>query len=224
MSQPRARKELLSILDLTLRQPDVSRADIERACREARTTGLSGLCVNSSRLLIATHCLDDSPVKLICAVGFPFGAADADVKRYETETAVDHGAHFIEVSANLGRLRDGDDAGLVRELRDVVEAADERPVSLHLDAELVTGDELRRAAQAALDASVKGITLAAGLDATTAAELLRLIRELAGDKLGLKVEQKGMTILEAATLLEAGATRFGLSDPTGLLAAVPDED
>lgn len=224
MPQRRARKELLSILDLTIRQSDASREDIERACREARASGLSGICLNSSRLLLAAHCLEESPVKLTCAVGYPHGTADADVKRYETETAVDHGAHFIEVSANLGRLKDGDTAGFVRELRDVVEAADERAVSLHLDAALVTGDELRRAAQAALEASVKGITFAAGLDATTAAELLRLVREMAGDKLGLKVEQGSLTIVETATLLEAGATRFGLREPAGLLAALPAAD
>jgi deoxyribose-phosphate aldolase len=220
MSQARAREELLPLLELTLRRADATREDIERACAAARTHGLGSICVNSGRLLIAAHALEDSNVKLTCAVGFPLGAADADVKRYETETAIDHGAQFIEVSLNTGRLKDADDAALLRELRDIVEAADERPVSLHLDPSLLSGDELRRAAAIAMNAGVKGLTFGDGLDATTASELLRLIREVAGDKLGLKVENQTLSLNEIVKLLDAGATRFGLADPAPLLAAL----
>lgn len=220
MSQALAREQLLPLLELNLRRADATRDEIERACTAARTHGLGSVCVNSGRILIAAHCLEDSDVKLTCAVGFPLGAADADVKRYETETAIDHGAQYIEVSLNIGRLKDADDAALLRELRDIVEAADERPVSLHIDTGLLSGDELRRAAAIAMNAAVKGVTLGDGLDATTASELLRLIKEVAGDKLGLKVENQTLSLNEIVKLVESGATRFGVADPSPLLAAL----
>ena len=71
-------------------------------------------------------------------VGFPFGAADADAKRYETEVAIDHGAQEIETVLNIGRLKDGDHRYVLRELRDIAEAADERPVKVILEMSLLT--------------------------------------------------------------------------------------
>lgn len=221
MSQSRARAELLPLLELTRRRADATRADIERACADARSHGLGSLCVNSSRLILAAHQLEESGVKLTCAVGFPLGTADADVKRYETETAIDHGAHYIEVSLNTGLLKDAEDAALLRELRDIVSAADERPVSLHLDPALITGDELHRAAAIAMNAAVKGITIGAGFDATTVSQLLALIKETTGEKLGLKIESPVLTPEEIVKLIQAGATRFGIADPAPLLAALP---
>ena len=41
-------------------------------------------------------------------VGFPLGAMDADVKRYETEAAVDMGAGEIDMVMNVGRFKDDD--------------------------------------------------------------------------------------------------------------------
>ena len=71
--------------------------------------------------------------------------AAGDVKRYEIEAAIDAGAQEFDVVLDLGRLRDGDDAGLLRELRDLREAAEERPVKAVIElALLVTGDDLTR--------------------------------------------------------------------------------
>ncbi len=175
-----ARQELAHLIEHTLRSADATRADIERLCSEARSHGFSSVCVNGSRIMQAVHVLEESEVKVTCAVGFPLGASDADTKRYETEVAIDNGAHFIEVSLNIGRLRYGDDAYVLRELRDIVEAADERPVSVYLDVMLLTGEELRRASRIAVNAALKGITLGGGSDATSTAELVRLVRDAAG--------------------------------------------
>ena len=51
---------------------------------------------------------------------------------------MDDGAHEIDVVMNVGRLKSGDDRYVLRELRDVVEAADERPVKVILETCLLT--------------------------------------------------------------------------------------
>ena len=63
-----------------------------------------------------------------CWYGFSLRSVGSDAKRYEAEIAVDHGAHELDVIINLGRLKDGDTRYVLRELRDIVEAADERAV------------------------------------------------------------------------------------------------
>ena len=55
--------------------------------------------------------------------------------------AIDSGAQEIEFVLNLGRLKDGDRKYVLRELRDVAEAADERQVRAVLEASLLTPEE-----------------------------------------------------------------------------------
>ena len=117
--------ELAPSLELALFRADATRADLEKHCALARELGLHGVCVSSSRVTLARHFLEDTAVKICCTIDFPLGGADADVKRYEAEVALDHGAHEIEFVANHGWLREGNTEALVRELRDIVEAADE---------------------------------------------------------------------------------------------------
>ena len=222
MSKLTARQELAHLIEHTLRSADATRADIDRLCSEARTHGFGSVCVNGSRVIHAVHLLEETEVKLTCAIGFPLGASDADTKRYETEVAIDSDAHFIEVSLNIGRLKDADDAYVLRELRDIVEAADERPVSVYLDVMLLSGEELRRASILAVNAAAKGITLGGGSDATTMAEMVKLIRDAAGTEVGLKIDQQSFTLADIAVLVNAGATRFGMTDGVKLMASLPE--
>jgi len=223
MTRPAARHELARLIELTLRSADLTRADLEQACSEARANGFASVCVNGSRVVQASHWLENSEVKVTCAVGFPLGASDPDVKRYETEVAIDSDAHFIEVAVNFGRLKDGDDAAVLRELRDVVEAADERPVSVYLNTDLLTADEIRRATKLAADAAAKGVAITGGLNPGSTLEALGLVREVSPEDFGLKIDLDRTTLPEIVALLEAGATRFGLIDGLKLLEALPDQ-
>jgi deoxyribose-phosphate aldolase len=221
MTRPAARHELARLIELTLRSVVLTRGELEQACAEARTCGLASICVNGSRVAQAAHCLDESEVKVTCAVGFPLGAGDPDVKRYETEVAIDSGAHYIEVSANLGQLKDGDEAGVLREFRDVVEAADERPVSVYLNTDLMTPEEIRRATRLAVEAGAKAVAVAGSLSPGSTVEAVKLVREGAAEDFGITVHLDRATLPEIISLLEAGATRFGLAHAAKLLEGLP---
>ena len=132
--------DLVRRIDHTLARPDATRQDLEQLCAAARAQGFHSVCVSSSRVELACSLVENSEVKVTGLVGFPLGAADADAKRYETEVAVDHGAQEIETVLNIGRLKDGDHRYVLRELRDIAEAADERPVKVILEASLLTSE------------------------------------------------------------------------------------
>src|SRR5687767_3326047 len=118
-------RELARFVDYILLHPNVTKGELARVCGSARELALGGLCLHTSRVAQAYELLEDSGVQIIAAINFPFGAADADAKRYEIEVAVDNNAHFIEAVANIGRIKDGDHGYIEREFRDLVEAADE---------------------------------------------------------------------------------------------------
>ena len=150
-----SQKGLSSRTELVLVRPGVTRKEIESLCWHARENYFRAICVNSSRVAAAFVLLEETDVKVISTIGFPMGAADSDVKRYETEVAIDHGAQEFELVLNLGLIKDGDEINLLRELRDIVDAAEERPVSLLLGAKLLSRDEQRLVCNLAVEAGAK---------------------------------------------------------------------
>ena len=198
--------ELARRLDLTLARPEATRRDLEALCAAARGGDFHSVCVSSSRVELARTLLESSEVKVTALVGFPIGTEDADAKRYETEVAVDQGAQEIETVLNIGRLKDGDRGYVLREWRDIAEAADERPVKVILETGLLTPAERTLACELALDSGVHCVCT--GIRAPATVEDVRDLRAAVGDKFGVKAA--GLSDLHTAlALIEAGATRLG---------------
>ena len=211
-------QNLARYLDHTLLKPEASLKAIEQLCAEARDCHFYAVCVNGSWVTQARHFLDGSDVKVATVVGFPLGATDSDTKRFETEAAIDNGAHEIDVVINIGRLKDRDDRYVLRELRDVVEAADGRPVKVILETCLLTEEEKILGCQLVLDSGarfVKTSTGFAGAGATI--EDVRLLRESVGDQFGVKAAGNIRDAATAMAMLEAGATRLGTSSGIAIL-------
>jgi deoxyribose-phosphate aldolase len=219
-----APNELARFIDHTLLKPDATAADIERLCAEAREHQFFAVCVNGSRVAQAGHVLDGSEVKVAAVVGFPLGAADSDSKRFETEAALDNGAQEIDVVINIGRLKDGDHACVLRELRDVVEAADERPVKVILETCLLTREEKIRACQVALDSGAQFVKTSTGFSTAGATvEDVKLLREIVGPKFGVKAAGGIRDVLAALAMIEAGATRLGTSNGVAIVRGAAAE-
>ncbi len=212
-------KELASKIEHTCLRADATRSDIERLCEEARQHGFHGVCVNGSRIVDARHWLEESPVQVVAVVGFPLGAMEMDAKRYETEVAVDNGAQEIDLVMNIGWLKDGNPSAVLRELRDVVEASDERPVKVILEAPLLTTEEKILACKLAIDSGARFVKTCTGFGAGKATvEDVRLLRETVGGQLGVKAAGGIRDWETAIRMIEAGATRIGASASVSLVA------
>lgn len=187
--------------ELTLVRADVTREQVRALCAAAVERGCYGVCVNSGRVADAYAFGADAGLKIVSTIGFPFGAMDSDAKRYEVEAAVDAGAHEIDVVMNVGLLKDGANEAVLRELRDVVEAADERPVKVLVDLSLAEGKEVTTACQLVLESGAHFISVSAPVERV--GELVKMM----GPKFMVKAFASKMA--EATRLMEAGATRIG---------------
>jgi deoxyribose-phosphate aldolase len=205
-------KELARRIEHTLFTPDASRRDIERLCAEAREHDFHAVCVNGSRVELARSLLEETGVLVVALVGFPLGAGDSDAKRYETEIAIDHGAHEIDFVLNIGRLKDGDQNYTLREIRDIVEAADERPVKVILETHLLSREEKILACRLALDSGVEFVSAATDFHSPAVKiEDVKLLREIVGEEIGVKAAGLIADATTALALFDAGATRIGTS-------------
>ena len=204
--------QLAAYIDHTLLKPDASPAQIETLCAEAREHQFYAFCVNGSWVAAARHFLDDTKVKVAGVVGFPLGAMSSDAKRYETEVAIDDGAHEIDVVLNIARLKAGDDKYVFRELADVAEAADERTVKVILETCLLTDEEKIRACKLVADSGAHFVKTSTGFstNGATIADV-KLMRETVGPKFGVKAAGGIRDALTALAMIKAGATRLGTS-------------
>src|SRR5256886_10784120 len=174
-------QDLARCIDHTLLRADAAAKDIERLCAEAREHHFYAVCVNGSWVVRARDFLDGSDVKVATVVGFPLGAADSDTKRFETEAAIDNGAQEIDVVINIGRLKDGDDPYVLRELRDVIEAADGRPVKVILETGLLRRGEKIRACRLAVDSGAQFVKTSSGFSNGGATiEDVKMVRKIVG--------------------------------------------
>ncbi|MGA4644525.1 deoxyribose-phosphate aldolase [Limisphaera sp. 4302-co] len=209
---------LARYIEHTLLRPDATRGQIERLCEEARTHGFYGVCVNGSRVELASYLLEETDVRVVAVVGFPLGAMSGDVKRFETEAAVDDGAHEVDMVMNIGLLKDGEYKRLLRELRDVVEAADERPVKVILETGLLTQEEKVRACELVLDSGARFVKTSTGFGPGGATiEDVRLLRQTVGDRLGVKASGGIRDTATALAMIEAGADRIGTSSGVAIV-------
>lgn len=196
-------KELVQRIELVLVRPDATRKEIQALCSYAKQNNFRGVCVNSSRVTEALVYLEDTDVRIISTIGFPSGVADADVKRYETEVAIDNGAQEFEYVPNLGQIKDGNETKLLRELRDIVDVSEERPVSVLLGTKLLSRDEQIFLCNLALEAGAKFVN-----PGNAEIQTIKSLREMLSAKFKIKATGEIRDVTHAQELIEAGATHF----------------
>ncbi len=211
--------ELAPYLDHTLLKPNATRAQIEKLCAEAAEHQFASVCVNGSRVELAHSLLEESNVQVCTVVGFPLGAMEADVKRYETEAAVDSGAGEIDMVMNVGRFQDGEYDYIVREIRDVVEAADDRVVKVILETCLLSKEEIEQACKLVVQAQAHFVKTSTGFGSAGATlEHVKLMRETVGQFAGVKAAGGVRNAEDARAMIEAGATRIGTSNSVAIVS------
>lgn len=211
-------KELAAFIDHAVLKPDVTLKQVEQACAEAREYGFFSVCVNGTWVADARQFLEGSEVKVCCTVGFPFGAMQADAKRYETEAAIDDGAHEIDVVLNIARLKQGEDKLVMRELIDVAEAADERTVKVILETCYLTEEEKVRACQMIVESGAHFVKTSTGFGpaGATVADV-QLLRQTVGPKFGVKASGGIREVQTALAMIQAGASRLGTSSGVAII-------
>lgn len=206
MSLPKNLKELAGRIELTLHRYDLTNSEIKTECVKADQAGLRGVCINTSRISLASTVLENSETKVIGLIGFPTGAQDSDVKRFESEVAIDNGAHEVAVVLNSGLLKDAADQLLLRELRDIVESVDQRHVTLVIEPADITDEQKKLIYNIVLDSGATAIQLGKGLpfnDIT--ADQVKAFRDIVGQEIGVKVGISRVDLDKAIALFDSGA-------------------
>lgn len=217
------RASLAKYMDHTLLKPEATAVDIDRIVAEARQYGTASVCVNPYWVARVAAGLAGSGVKTCTVIGFPLGATSTASKVAETRDATAHGAQEIDMVINIGELKSGNDNAVRSDISAVANAAHEAGALLKVIIEtcLLSDEEKRRACELSVAGGADFVKTSTGFStggATTAD--ITLMRETVGPELGVKASGGIRTLEAAEAMIEAGATRLGVSAAVSILEEV----
>lgn len=211
-----ARASLAPMIDHTLLKPDATPDQIAQLCYEARKYGFAAVCINPTHVELAAQLLRGSSVAVCTVVGFPLGATPPEVKAYEAQVALDHGATEIDMVINIGALKARDYEMVARDVRAVVRVCKAHTppalVKVIIEAVLLTEEEKIAASLLAKESGADYVKTSTGFAAggATVADV-QLMRRTVGPRMGVKAAGGVRTRAEADAMVQAGATRIGAS-------------
>lgn len=217
------RASLATYMDHTLLKPEATAADIDRIVSEARQYGTASVCVNPYWVARVAAGLAGSGVKTCTVIGFPLGATSTASKVAETRDATAHGAQEIDMVINIGELKAGNDDAVRSDISAVANATHGAGALLKVIIEtcLLSDEEKRRACELSVAGGADFVKTSTGFStggATTAD--ITLMRETVGPELGVKASGGIRTLEAAEAMIEAGATRLGVSAAVSILEEV----
>jgi len=155
-------------------------------------------------------------------VGFPFGASHIDAKAREAALAIADGATEIDMVLDIGRLKDGQREPVRADIASVVAAAAGHPVKVIIEAARLTDDEKRMGSALAVEAGAAFVKTSTGyLGHGATVHDVTLIRAAVGPDIGVKASGGILYYEDAVAMLEAGATRLGMSHTQQVLDSIP---
>ncbi|MBN1270348.1 MAG: deoxyribose-phosphate aldolase [Kiritimatiellae bacterium] len=212
---------LAGMIDHTLLKPEASAADVEKLCREAIDNGFYSVCVNSGYVAQAAKHVKGTPVKVCSVVGFPLGAMAPEIKALEARKAIREGAREIDMVINVGALKGGDDALVLKDIRGVVEVCQDgrSRCKVILETALLNEAEKVRACELSMKARADFVKTSTGFGpgGATVEDIRLMARTVAPKKLGVKASGGVRTYQDALNMIAAGATRIGASSSVKIL-------
>lgn len=217
--------QLAKYMDHTLLKADATLDGIDRVVAEAKQFGCASVCVNPFWVPYVARLLDGSGVATCTVVGFPLGASSTASKVFETTDAIANGADEIDMVINIGELKAGH-AELVREdIRAVAEAthAGGKLLKVIIECCLLTDDEKRLACLLCAEDGADFVKTSTGFSTggATVADVA-LMRECVGPDFGVKAAGGIRTLADAYAMIEAGASRLGVSAAASILAELDE--
>ncbi|MEY8437881.1 deoxyribose-phosphate aldolase [Atopobiaceae bacterium 24-176] len=220
------KSELASYLDHTLLKPEATAGAIDRVIAEAIEIGAASVCVNPYWVSRVSEGLAGSGVETCTVVGFPLGATTTASKVAETVEALENGADEIDMVINVGELKAGNDDAVRADIAAVAKATHEAGKLLKVIIEtcLLTGDEIRRASELTVAGGADFVKTSTGFSSGGAkAHDVAIMRETVGPDFGVKASGGIHSYNEAIEMIEAGASRLGVSASMAILDGAPDD-
>ena len=210
---------LARYIDHTLLKPEATTADVAALITEAIELGTYSVCVSPAMLPL--HLPEGSDLKVAVVCGFPSGKHHSAIKAAEAALSIEQGADEIDMVIDIGAAKEGRFADVEADIA-AVRAAIPAPLILKviIESAALTDDEIVGVCTAAVAAGADFVKTSTGFHPTGGATVhaVRLMAHTVGDKAQVKASGGVRSYDDAVAMIEAGATRLGVSGSAALLS------
>jgi deoxyribose-phosphate aldolase len=210
---------LAGIIDHTLLKPEATAADVAALVAEAVELGTYSVCVSPNMLPLAIPAGADLKVAVVC--GFPSGKHTTAVKTAEARESIELGADEVDMVIDVGAAKAGrfdDIQADIASVRGVIPAP--KVLKVIIESAALTDDEILAVCEAAVAAGADFVKTSTGFHPTGGAtvEAVALMSRTVAGRAGVKASGGIRSYETARAMVDAGATRLGVSGSRQVLA------
>jgi deoxyribose-phosphate aldolase len=213
---------LARYIDHTLLKPEATQADVAALVTEAIELGVYSVCVSPSMLPLTIPA--DAHLKVAVVCGFPSGKHASAIKAAEAALSVAQGADEIDMVIDVGAAKAGRFDLIEADISAVrAEIPAPRILKVIIESAALTDDEIVGACRAAVAARADFVKTSTGFHPTGGATVhaVRLMAHTVAGALGVKASGGVRSHADALAMIDAGATRLGVSGSRGVLSGAP---
>jgi deoxyribose-phosphate aldolase len=219
--------EIAAIIDHTILRADAVSEEIRTLCNEAVQYGFASVCVNPFYVPLCSEILKGSKIKVCTVIGFPLGANEKAVKKFEAEQAINNEADEIDMVINISRSKDEDHSYVYEDISEVVQSAkvSGKLTKVIIENCYLSEDEKINACILAVKAGAEFVKTSTGFGSSGATYAdVALMKYVVGDKVKVKAAGGIRTREDAELMMSCGAERLGTSSGVKIMKQVSVND
>lgn len=219
--------QVAGMVDHTNLKAFASAEDIRKLCAEAAANGFKSVCVNPVFVKFCREQLAGTGVLTCTVISFPLGQTTIAEKVNEAENAVADGCQEFDYVLNVGKLKEHDYAYIEEEMAALTAVARKTGTAVKVIFETcyLADEEIAEAAKIASRVKPDFIKTSTGFGTggATAAHV-DLMHANCGPDVCVKASGGIRSWAEAKAMLDAGATRLGVSAGMKIISEMKEQE
>jgi len=217
-------KELAGAMDQTLLKPTVGFTEGAVWIEANRDMGYASLCVSPFLVPVAAQRLAGTDTAVCSVVSFPLGYAATESKAEEAAHLVQLGCTEVDMVLNFAALLEGNDSFVLDDIAAVVASTSRASgglalVKVILETCYLSEEDIDRGSRLAVEAGADFVKTSTGFGSRGASVRdVEIMRAAVGPDIGVKASGGIRDLDTALAMLDAGATRLGLSAGAEIVA------
>lgn len=214
------RSDVAAIIDHTLLKPEATGEQVAALIAQGAELGTFSVCVSPNQLPVEVP----EGLKVATVCGFPSGAHATSVKAAEAADSVAKGADEVDMVVNLKQVKEHDYDAVEADVQAVKEAVGDTLLKVIIESAALTDDEIVAVCEASERAGADFVKTSTGFHPAGGASVhaVELMRATVGDRLGVKASGGIRDAETALAMIEAGASRLGVSASVAILDGLED--
>jgi len=210
--------EIAKLIDHTLLKADANHHQLSKLCNEAIQFQFASVCVNPWNVSFCANILKDSQISVCTVIGFPLGANTSIIKSSEAIQSIADGATELDMVINIGALKNKDFEQVENDIRQIVKVSEGNLVKVIIETCLLSDEEKITACQISQNAGAHFVKTSTGFSTGGATvEDIKLMRNIVGEKLGVKASGGIKNMDDTLAMIDAGANRIGTSSGVSIV-------